>query len=235
MRTVDGSRFGKLVLALVLVWALVAVLLLTGTLTTANSIDEEVGVITDRTSEIDRDLEAIGLAERTARISRRILHEVRPLDNRLGEVVDETASIERSADSILAKSRAINATARSINATVGSINATVVSLAGTVFSIEGTVHSINASAGAIEGDTGRIESNLTSVFAETRSIDVGVKGINLHARGVIAVVGEIEEDLTRVRRELGPGHGDFHEDLTIHGHAHDIDCTFNREKEYCRR
>lgn len=238
MRRLSSNGFAGFMLVIVVAWALTAVVLLSATLLSSDHIDEEVAIITERTQEVDVDLEAVRLAQRTNEIVEAIYAEAEPLDERLLEVVRVTGSIDRTARSILATVLSINRTAEAIAAEVDSIEDTVETIAGNVASIEttadvllavvesieATAASIEATAASVDRDTTSIEATLRRVLRETRSIDPGVAGINRRAGRVIGLVRPLQNDLSLTKDQIGPGLGNFPEEATIHGHAHSIDC-----------
>lgn len=242
MRNLVGTGSGKYFLAIVVVWAIGAVVLLTITVSSTDGILDDTDVIVTQVSEIDRDTEAVALAKRTDRIVEKLLPRVRPLDDRLRVVVGETASIDRSARSILSSARSINATVRSINghvvdintdvaainSTVSSILATARSIRSHVFAIEANAHAIRANAASTAADTSRIEARVRAILATARSIDPGVARININARAVIEEVAAVTVDTGNVIEQV-VRHGDaFPREANLQGHAHMIDCEVHR-------
>ncbi len=237
-------------LVVVIAWALAAVLMLTGTLLAAQSIEGRVTSIVGSTSAIDDDLDAVRLAARTSRISGRILEAAAPLSSELDQVIVAARSIDRTAGSILDTAESINGRVVSINATAGSINATVRSIRSNAGSIESTAESIDTRAGAIdstvesiERSAGSIETRVEAVetsvdsidgrlsgtLDETRTIDSGVAGINIRADRVIDIVRPVRDDTQDILDQVGQpelrmGHRQRDGDKSLHGHANSIDC-----------
>ena len=212
MRTLRGERgLAPALLVVVIAWALAAVLMLTGTILSAQRIEQTMPTIVGSTSQIDGDLDSIRLAARTSRISADILTTARPLAGQLDQVIVSARGIDRTARSILDRARAINGSVitinttassintqvRSINTTAGAINANVSSILTTARGIESTAGAINRNARSINGRVrsinGRVNSinasvnsidgRLAGTLAETRTIDPGVAGINIRATG----------------------------------------------------
>ncbi|MBW3644239.1 MAG: hypothetical protein KY441_01890 [Actinobacteria bacterium] len=159
-------------LAIVIAFALFAVIQLTRTLLAANQIDDRVKVIVGEVGPIDTDLNEVAKLDETARMAEEILAAAQPLTGQAGQIVDITASIDGIGSDILN--------------TVGSIN-------GNASNILGNVGPINASAKNINGD-------LSAILPEVRQIDVGVAGINGRVDAVIDQTVPIDADLSNVSR-----------------------------------
>jgi len=160
-----------IVLVVVIVWALAAVLMLTGTLVNAREIDNTLPLIKAQVLPIDEDLDNVKLAEETARLTERIRIAAAPLSDQADRIIVEARKIDRNAASILVTARAINGTAKTINGnvlaindTVGAINSNVVSINQTVNSIGGSVFSINGRVSRVGGNVATINRRVTRVL-----------------------------------------------------------------------
>ena len=160
-----------IVLVVVIVWALAAVLMLTGTLVNAREIDNTLPLIKAQVLPIDEDLDNVKLAEETARLTERIRVAAAPLSDQADRIIVEARKIDRNAASILVTARAINGTAKTINGnvlaindTVGAINSNVVSINQTVNSIGGSVFSINGRVSRVGGNVATINRRVTRVL-----------------------------------------------------------------------
>jgi len=151
-----------IVLVIVIAWALAAVLMLTGTLINAREIKDDVTVINNQVSPIDKDLQSVALAAETVKISARINAAAQPLTGQATQILQAARRIDASARSILTTAGQINQTARQINGTVTQIN-------GTVVSINGKVAAIGGSVGSISGKVGSIGSRVASIRAKVGS------------------------------------------------------------------
>jgi hypothetical protein len=158
------------VLVVVIVWALAAVLMLTGTLVNAREIEDTLPLINAQVLPIDEDLDNVKLAEETARLTAQIRDAAAPLSDQADRIIGEARQIDRNAASILVTARAINETATTINGnvlaindTVSAINGNVVSINGTVNSIGGSVSSINSRVRSVGADVASINDRVTSV------------------------------------------------------------------------
>lgn len=228
------SGLAPVVLVIVIAWALGAVLMLTGTLVAAQQIEDEVVVITGSVSEIDEDLDAIRLAQRTNEISADILTAARPLADQLGDVVASVQSIEGHVVSIRDTAGSIEETAGSINETVGSINdnahaidASVDDIHANFVAILEVVRSINC------GGIGR--GGIDSLVAQRDACGTaGVPGINNRADVVLATARAIHQDTADILSQVTADGSDVSRhggpaDARIHGHANSIDCQVDGE------
>lgn len=219
-------------LIIIVVWAVAAVLMLTGTLVAAHQIDDRVNDdIVKSVPEIDQDTDNVKLAAETSRIAARILPAVDGISDQLDEVHEETVSINDTVGAPRRGGTHILGTARRINGTVRRIESTVVGRIGpTVQGIGATVGSIGAHVGSIHASVRSIRASGGGILATARSIERGVAAINARADRGIATVGGIAQDLDNVLHEVGPGHeqldeaGRFAGGASIHGHANSIDC-----------
>ena len=206
------------ILVIIVVWAVVAVLMLTGTLVAAQQIDDRVNNdITVSVPEIDEDTDNVKLAARTARIAQRIVPTVDNISEQLTDVEDAAQSIDITARSILGTARIINNTVEDIHATALDINGTVNSISGTVGGIGGSVNSILVSARSIERSLAGVRR------LGEQSIDPGVAAINARADSGISAVAGIDDDLVAVRGEV-TDHQHPAGGLNLHGHLNSIDC-----------
>lgn len=197
MRTLRGERgLAPALLVVIIAWALAAVLMLTGTILSAQRIEGNVGEITGSTSAIDNDLDSVRLAAKTTRISGDILTAAEPLVGQLDQVIVSARSIDRRANSILGTAESINGKAVAINDTVGRINQT----AG---AINQTAGAINANAGRINATAGSINANVTSILGRARAIESTAGSINASARSINGRVNGIAGSVNSINGRLG--------------------------------
>lgn len=238
MGILTGRRgLAPAVLILLIVFALSAVVMLTGTLVAARRINDDVKTIRPEVSEIKGDTKAIALAKRTNSIAIQIRRAAVPLTGKLTDTLSAAKDIDKVAKSILGKVGAINQTAGAINGnvtlintTVGlidanasSINASVRAINNNARSISASVNGINSSANGINSSVRSIQGRGSTILATTRLIDPAVADINRHAVIIQGVATGIAGDLSSVFGIVGDtSNGDGR---TIHGHANSIDCS----------
>ena len=245
MRSIlSGTRgMSPVVLVIVIAWALLSVIFLTGTLLAARSIDRSVSGVTNRVDEngkpekniattveeIGKDSPFIAETKETLAISRAIRKAAAPLSASLGRTL-ETADkgIDPKLKSILGTVGEINTTAGQINGTVNGIGGSVDTIFTSVIEINQKVKNIgrrvdnvNTSATEINGSARAILGSLSTILSTGRSIDRRVTMINERVRSVINETGPIKRDLAGVLANVGTQDGTN----TVIGHANGIDCS----------
>jgi methyl-accepting chemotaxis protein len=257
MRSIlSGSRgMSPVVLVILIAWALLSVIFLTGTLLAARSIDRSVSGVTGRVTEdgkpekniattveeIGKESPFIAEAKKTVVISTAIRKAADGLSASLGrtlEVADK--GIDPKLVSILGKVNQINSTAGEINTTVKGIGGSVDTIFTSVIEINqkvkhigGLVLNVRTSANEINGSARSILGQLSSVFTLTQNIDDTAATINQRVDQILATTGPILTDFNGIRRNVGgsPGH-----DNTVTGHANGIDCsTLLLGSQFCNK
>lgn len=173
-----------IVLVVVIVWALAAVLMLTGTLINAREIDDTIPLITSQTSPIDQDTDDIKEAAEVAEVSARIREAAAPLSNQANRILVEARSIDKRASTIFATAMSINDTAKVINGNVREINDTVGSIGRNVASIGNTVGQIGSNVSSIGGSVSAVGGSVASINARARSILARATSINAEASSI---------------------------------------------------
>lgn len=182
-----------IVLVVVIVWALAAVMMLTGTITNAREIDKTLPLITSQTSPIDKDLDSIALAGRTVRLTERIDRAAKPLTGQADQILREARSINRRVVPILGNALSINQTARAINANVRSIHSRVSAISASVISINNAVDTIHSRVLTINRTVRQIEGTVFAINGRVRSIFSIVGGVG-------ATNSSIKGSVTRILR-----------------------------------
>jgi uncharacterized protein YoxC len=248
----SGARgMSPVVLVVLIAWALLSVIFLTGTLLAARSIDRSVSGVTNRTdangkpennikttvTRIGRDAAFIDEARKTVQISTAIRKAADPLSGHLARTLTvATKGIDPKLKSILGKVGDINQTAGQINTNVKGIHGTVDNIFSSVISINDNVHSINShvhsiggSATSIRTDTSEINGSarsilgsLGAILARVNHIDGSVARINGQAETILNTAKPIAKDLNDVLGLVGTGSGHGN---TISGQANGIDCS----------
>jgi len=216
------------VLVVLIAWALLSVLFLTGTLLAARSIDRSVAVIGPNVEEIGTEggfiAQAKSIADKTVDIRKAAL----PL-NASAVRIEKIArtGIDPKLKLILGKVGDINGVAGEINSTVLQIGGTVDSIYGNASSINSSVKSIGRyggtilnSAQEINGSARNILGSLSSILSRVNSIDRAVATIVGQANTILDVAPKIGTDLHTVLGLVGNEHGG-----NIHGSANSIDCS----------
>jgi methyl-accepting chemotaxis protein len=231
------------VLVILIAWALLSVIFLTGTLLAARSIDRSVSGVTNRTGadgkpekniqttveEIGREGKFIDEARKTVQISTAIRKAAAPLSASLGRTL-ETADkgIDPKLKRILGKVNDINGVAGEINTTVLGIGSTVdsiftnvISISNSVKSVDSDVAEIRMSARQIDGSARSILGSLGAVLTVANNVNRNVKGINTTANNILTTAQAILVDFNGIRANVGIANGTN----TVVGHANGVDCS----------
>ena len=194
----DEQGVVGVILTIVIVWALVAVVMLTRTLEAAQQINTRVIDITASVSGANKHLNtgcnqaqpstcqatALPVLSQTEDIAKQIDTAAKPLTGQAGQILTSVNSINTSVTSILTTAKDINGTVHSIGGLVGTIGASV-----------GTIHS-NLS----QVNTGFITVKGTGAFGP------GVSDINHRADvilGLISPVNGIKADTATITAQAG--------------------------------
>lgn len=191
------------ILTIVIVWALLAVLLLTRTLIAAQDINHTVLAINSSVGGAEAHLaqgctttttncptQELPILVTTVNVAQQINTAAAPLTGQLAQVKADTASINNLVGTILRS-------ANSINTTVQSIHSLVLSIGGTVGTIHSTFVSINSDVvghitpGLTVANTQQvatIESDVNAIKGQTDTIDGQAKGILVQAKQICADV-----------------------------------------------
>lgn len=233
MGIVTGRRgMAPVVLIVLIAWALLSVLFLTGTLLAARSIDRSVAVVKPNVIEIEQEGRFIGEAKKIADATVKIRSAAAPLTGHLARTLTTArGGIDPKLKSVLSTVGGINETAGSINTTVLQIGSTVDQIFSSASSISGSVGGIRSSANSINASTKSINASARSILGRAggvldrvNSIDRGVAAINTRAERIQSVGTGIGSDLSSVQKLVGIAGTGGHRG-TIHGHANAIDCS----------
>lgn len=205
MRRLTANALPGIMLVLVIVWALFAVLMLTGIISTANRIESRVGVINEAVTPINSKLDVVPILAQVQDTAGQIRDAAAPLSGIIGNVVTSASSIDLTAKSILSSAESINRSAKSINEQVLQINPTVVSIESTLNSIEASATSINGSARTIGEnfieivDLGYdIKTRVTIASAQADDVIRETQGIEADLDDTLAQVVRIENNATGI-------------------------------------
>lgn len=149
MRRLSSNALPGIMLVIIIFWALFAVVLLTGILSTANRIESRVSVINDSVTPIDSKLDTVAVLTQVQDTAVQIRDAAAPLTGIIGNVVTSAASIDSSAKQILGSAQSINTSAKTINASVLEINESVSSIAPQLETILASAQSINGTVNEI--------------------------------------------------------------------------------------
>jgi hypothetical protein len=140
-------------LAIVIAFALLAVILLTLTTVSASSIDDRVEKINREVVTVDEELNNVPLLDQTATTAEQILEAARPLEQLAIDINTSARSIDPVVVSILNNAQTINRTVASIRGNLGTLRPVVVSINNGVATINRQANTVIGLAHAVKADT----------------------------------------------------------------------------------
>ena len=222
------------VLTILIAWALLSVMFLTGTLLAARSIDRSVAVIKPNVDEIGTEAGFIDQARTIQNTSTKINQAAAPLTGHLA------TTLEVASKGIDPKLKRILGKVGQINSVAGEINGTVLSIGTTVDQIFGSASSINSTVGGIGSDVQSIGRSVREINASARGILTSgnsiLSRVNSIDRGVATIVGDlaspindtaknIKQDFIGIDARVGQDGRDGRFGSHVVGHANSIDCA----------
>lgn len=129
MRRLTSPALPGIMLVIVILWALTAVVFLTGILATANRIESRVGVINSSLTPTAQKLDTLPVLNDVIDNANQIRDAAANLSPTIGSIADSAASIDGSLNSVEDSVGSINKSAKEINASTVGIYNSVVSIA----------------------------------------------------------------------------------------------------------
>ena len=201
-------------LVIVILWALVAVIFLTGILAAANRIESRVGQINSSLTPINNKLNTVPILTNVSNTANQIREAAANLSPTIGRIADSASSIDASLKQVGDTVGPINKSAKAINASVLQINQSVGTIGPGLANVLGLTGTINASVHSIDGE---LAGTLNNVY------DI---------RGRVALVTGQADDILRTARHI---HGDSSSisaivgvagiPRTVNGNAHGIESS----------
>jgi len=219
----------QVVLAILIAWALTAVLLLTGTLINAREIDRRVLYINSQLAPINASTSYIALAGKTVGISHNILTAAAPLGAGFVKINNSVIHINNTVQKILNTAKAINIKVKGIGATVAPIHQTVLAINNDVSgSITPGLATVGADVGTIHSTVQSINARATTILATAKSINGLIITINGDIDKVNSAVSGADHnilfDFNNINLLVG-NDGGVMGSQTINAHANSIDCA----------
>jgi hypothetical protein len=196
MRRLTSQALPGIMLVIVILWALTAVIFLTGILAAANRIESRVGVINSSLSPINTKLNAVPVLANVSDTANQIRDAAAHLSPTVGRIAESASSIDSSLKQVNESVGPINKSVQLINGSVLQINASVHQIAPKLVTILGSAKSINRSVHSIDGE---LAGTLDNVY-DIRSRVVVVTG---QADDVIRTAQGIKGDTGFIRATVG--------------------------------
>jgi uncharacterized phage infection (PIP) family protein YhgE len=209
-----ANALPAIMLVIVIFWALLAVIFLTGILASANRIENRVGVINSEVSPINNKLNTVPILAKVEDTANQIRDTASNLSPTVGRIADSASSIDSSLKQVNDSVGPINKSVKQINASVLEINKAVGTIGPNLVTVLASAQSINASVHSIDG---RLAGTLDNVY-DIRSRVVVVTG---QADDVIRTAQGIKGDTGFISQQVGaariPG--------TVNGNAYGIETS----------
>lgn len=132
MRRLTSPALPAIMLVIVILWALTAVIFLTGILATANRIESRVHVINSALTPTERKLTTLPVLNDVASNANQIRDAAANLSPTIGRIADSAGSIDNSLKSVNNTVPSINKSAKQINSSVLDIYRSASSIASTL-------------------------------------------------------------------------------------------------------
>ena len=221
------------VLVILIAWALLAVMFLTGTLLAARSIDRSVAVIKPNVDEIGTDAGFIAQAKTIQDTSAKIRTAAEPLSGSLATTLKVASKgIDPQLKSILSKVGRINSVADEINGSVLQIGGTVDQIFGNASSINTSVLSIRSSGDSILRSAREINTSAKSILSSGGSILARVNSIDKAVATIVGLATDIDNTAKPIKKDFIGIDANVGEQgrngafaSHINGHANSIDCS----------
>jgi hypothetical protein len=196
MRRLTSPALPGIMLVIIILWALTAVIFLTGTLSAAVRIESRVGQINSSLTPINSKLNAVPVLVQVADTAGKIRDAAANLSPTIGRIADSASAIDGSLKQVNDAVGPINKSAKAINASVLSINASVGQIGPNLVAVLGTAKSINGHVHSIDGELGKTLDNVYDIRGRVALI-VGQLG------DVLKSVRDIKGDTGFIRATVG--------------------------------
>lgn len=212
MRRLTSTALPGIMLVIVILWALTAVIFLTGILAAANRIESRVGIINSSLTPINSKLNTVPVLTQVQDNANQIRAAASNLSPTIGRIADNASSIDASLKSVKDSVGPINNSAKQINASVLEINKAVQTIGPNLSTVLGNAKTINATVHSIDGELAGTLDNVYDIRARVVTVTGQADDINRSAK-------TIDGDTTVISNAVGtaPFRG------TVNGNAYAIE------------
>src|SRR3977135_2008464 len=196
-----------IMLVIVVLWALTAVIFLTGILAAANRIESRVGQINTSLTPINSKLNTVPVLTKVSDTANQIRDAASNLSPTIGRIAESASSIDSSLKQVNDSVGPINKSAKQINASVLQINQSVATIGPNLVTVRGLTGTINASVHSIDGERAGTLNNVYDIRGQADDILRTVRQIHGDTNSISAIVG-----VSGIPR-------------TVNGNAHGIETT----------
>jgi uncharacterized phage infection (PIP) family protein YhgE len=196
MRRLTSQALPGIMLVIVVLWALTAVIFLTGILAAANRIESRVGIINSSLTPINSKLNTVPVLTKVTDTANQIRDAAANLSPTIGRIAESASSIDSSLKQVNDSVGPINKSVKQINASVLLINGSVRQIAPNLVTVLGSAKSINGHVHSIDGE---LAGTLDNVY-DIRSHVVVATG---QADDIIRTAKDIKGDTGFIRQQVG--------------------------------
>lgn len=180
-----------IMLVIVILWALTAVIFLTGILAAANRIESRVGQINTSLTPINSKLNTVPILTKVSDTANQIRDAASNLSPTIGRIADSASSIDNSLKQVNDSVGPINKSAKQINASVLQIHQSVGTIGPGLVAIRGLTGTINASVHSIDGELAGTLNNVYDIRGRVALVTGQADDITRSARGIKGDLGSI--------------------------------------------
>lgn len=173
-----------IMLVIVILWALTAVIFLTGILAAANRIESRVGQINTSLTPINSKLNTVPVLTKVSDTANQIRDAASNLSPTIGRIADSASSIDASLKQVGDTVGPINKSARAINASVLQIGQSVGTIGPGLANVRGLTGTINASVHSIDGELAGTLNNVYDIRGRVALVTGQADDITRSARGI---------------------------------------------------
>jgi len=191
MRRLTSTALPGIMLVIVVLWALTAVIFLTGILAAANRIESRVGVINSSLTPINSKLNTVPVLAKVSDTANQIRDAATNLSPTIGRIADSASSIDSSLKQVNDAVGPINKSAKQINASVLEIRSSVGTIAPNLVTVLGNAKSINAHVHSIDGELAGTLDNVYDIRSRVAVITGQADDIIRNAQSIKGDTGFI--------------------------------------------
>lgn len=214
MRRLTSPALPGIMLVLVVLWALTAVIFLTGILAAANRIENRVGVINNALTPINTELDVVPILANVTDSANQIRDAAVNLSPTIGNIADAASTIDTSLKEINDVVGPINRSVKEINASVLEINRSVGTIAPNLVTVQGLTGTINESVDSIDDELAGTLNNVYDIRSRVVVATGQADHIIRNSRDILGDTGFISDTV-----------GTAGIPATINDHADDIEDT----------
>ena len=195
MRRLTSQALPGIMLVIVILWALTAVIFLTGILAAANRIESRVGGINASLTPINSKLNTVPILTNVSNTANQIRDAAANLSPTIGRITENAARIDSTLKQVGDTVGPINKSAKSINASVLEINRAVNTIGPNLNTVLGNARTINTTVHSIDGELAGTLDNVYDIRSRVVVVTGQADDILRNARGIRGDTGYISQQV----------------------------------------